>query len=173
MQRSPLLKATDMPPEESSRGSYIILESRRSSIVVSVSLPFEDKRLEEALGCDLTEEDSLVRKFEGGVFVTKYPYNSSIFANPKRTKLELVEGEERTLTWGKGGKKIYLNDIKKLSIGLRSDTFKRFANQIINKGLIHLNQCMSVHTRNRTLDMVFNSVDEARDFKRYLETYLT
>jgi len=100
------------------------------------------------------------------------PTNPQSLPTQKKTKIELGEGENRTLSWGKSGKKIFLHDIKKLSIGLRSDTFERFERQIMNKGVIQPNQCLSVHTRDRTLDVVFNSANEARDFKRYLETYL-
>jgi len=121
------------------------------------------------------EYQNLRRKHEGGIFVTKYPFNSKMFASPKKTRIDVgiaEMGGKPALKWGSNGKEMYFADIKNVTIGIKSNTFRRFESQIMKSGNIQPNQCVSVHNDGRTLDLVLKSSGDAQDFKRYLELSL-
>jgi len=119
------------------------------------------------------EYENLRRKHEGGICVTKYPFKSKMFSSPKKTRINVrAAGCKPALEWGSNGKEMYFADIKNVTIGIKSNTFRRFESQIMKSGNIQPNQCVSVHNYGRTLDLVLKSSKDAQDFKRYLELSL-
>jgi len=112
-------------------------------------------------------------KHEGGIFVTKYPFRDQIFARPKKTRVEIVFIEDQrrpAVKWS--GKMLFFDEMRGITIGIKSETFRRFENRLMRKKHIQPNQCVSVHSAYRTLDFVLKSSDDAQDFKRYLEINL-
>lgn len=124
----------------------------------------------------LKEYVGLKAKHEGGIFVTKYPFRSKLFSWPKKIRLEIgfvddADGERRPVVkWN--DKWVHFDDIRKVTIGIKSSTFHRFENQIMRKKAVQPNHCLSVHSEYRTLDVVLKSADDAQDLKRYLEINL-
>jgi len=124
----------------------------------------------------LKEYVGLKAKHEGGIFVTKYPYSSKPkpFCWPKKIRVEVgfIDDGERTPAVKWNGKWLNFNEIRDVTIGIKSRTFRRFENRIMRKAGVQPNQCLSVHSEHRTLDVVLKSSDDARAFKRYLEINL-
>jgi len=125
----------------------------------------------------LKEYVGLKAMHEGGIFVTKYPFSSKLskpFCWPKKIRVEvgfIDDGERRpAVKWN--GKWLHFDDIRDVTIGIKSRTFRRFENRIMRREGVQPNQCVSVHTVHRTLDVVLKSSDDARAFKRYLEINL-
>lgn len=110
-------------------------------------------------------------KHAGGIFVTKYPYRSSMFASPSRTRLEVDVGDDGPrLSWGgKKRKEMPLDEIKNVTIGIHSDVFRRFENKLMRNSTTQPCQCVSIHGSNRTVDLVLSSAVDAQDLKAYIE----
>merc|ERR1719285_157149 len=106
------------------------------------------------------EYEDLKRKHEGGIFATKYPFKSNIFSSPKMTRIEVgiaEKGNKLAIKWGSNAKEMYFADIKDVTLGIKSNTFRRFESQLMKSKEVQPNHCVSVHNNDRTLDPVLKS----------------
>lgn len=126
----------------------------------------------------VVDQDELERlriKMQSGIFCTKYPFGKRMFrAKPKKTRVEVDVGKMGPrLTWGSSPRKeAPLSEFQNVTMGIKSDVFRRFESKMMKTTNAQPNQCVSLHGKARTVDLLMNTPEDAQDLKRYVENVI-